>query len=128
MNRERRELAMQELLAESRARSRTSRRRDLGAFAGLGSALRLLRLQQGASQRQVAAAARVTRPMVSAYERGLTQPSVATLGHLLDALGASIADLQRALAEVTAAAHRGVDGDTAGGADHGSHDEGGAHA
>lgn len=126
MNRERRERAMQELLAEARARSRTSRRRDLGAFAGLGAALKRLRRQREASQREVATAAGITRPMVSAYERGLTQPSVATLGHLLDALGASIAELEEALAKAAGSgdpSHDAVDP-----ADRRAPDEGGDHA
>jgi len=111
MNRERRDRAVEDLRSEAGGRRRRSRRRrDLGAFAGLGPALRRLRLRQGASQRQVAEAAGLTRPMISAYERGLTQPSVTTLGRLLDALEVTLGELEEALGEPRRP-HAGRDGE-----------------
>ena len=94
MNRDRRERALRELAADA-ARRRRPRRRDLSVFAGLGPALRRLRRLRGLSQRVLAEAAGVTRPMISAYERGRTTPSVETLDRLLAVLGASLADLER---------------------------------
>jgi len=103
MSRERRERAVRELRADAAARSperpTRRRRRDAGPFTGLGAALRRLRTRRRMSQRRLAAAAEVTRPMVSAYELGHTQPSLATLGRLLAALGTSLAALERTLAE-----------------------------
>ena len=113
MNRQRRERAVRDLRSaagEPPLRQKRPRRRELGAFAGLGRALRRLRIRRGASQRQLGTAAGVTRPMISTCERGSTQPSVATLGRLLDALGVTLGELERALAdpdrEDDAEAHR----------------------
>lgn len=64
----------------------------------VGRALRLLRLRRGRKQYEVAAAAEVTKAMLSAYETGKRLPSVGTLGSLLDALDADLVDLDRALA------------------------------
>ncbi len=69
-----------------------------GRLEGIGRALRLLRLRSGRRQFEVAAAAEITKAMLSAYETGKRQPSLKTLGALLDALDADLADLHRALA------------------------------
>jgi transcriptional regulator with XRE-family HTH domain len=67
-------------------------------FRGLGPALRLLRHQRGKSQKQVAAAAGVTPPMLSAYENERTCPEMETLDKVLDrGLEASLEDLTWAL-------------------------------
>jgi transcriptional regulator with XRE-family HTH domain len=71
--------------------------RPEGRLEGIGRALRLLRLRRGRKQFEVAAAAEITKAMLSAYETGKRQPSLKTLGCLLDALDADLADLHRAL-------------------------------
>lgn len=91
MDRKRKTEALREL-AEDAARSEAKRRtrdRRLDAFAGLGPALRRLRLRQGSSQRELGRRAGVTRPMISSYERGTTLPSLPTLDRLLVALEVS---------------------------------------
>ena len=98
MNSDRRERALRELEADA-ARRRRPRRRDLSIFAGLGPTLRRLRRLRGMSQREVARAAGVTRPMISAYERERTLPSVETLDRLLATLGASLEELGRFLGD-----------------------------
>ena len=67
------------------------------AFAGLGPALRRLRLRRGLSQRELATRAGVTRPMISSYERGTNLPSLPTLDRLLGSLGLCPADLIEAI-------------------------------
>ena len=67
-------------------------------FARLGRALRLLRERLGKSQKEVAAAAGVTAPMLSAFERERTRPELKSLDRILaHGLGASLADLAWAL-------------------------------
>jgi transcriptional regulator with XRE-family HTH domain len=63
----------------------------------VGAALRLLRIRGGRRQCQVAVAAGITKAMLSAYETGKRLPSLKTLGPLLDALDADLADLHQAL-------------------------------
>lgn len=63
----------------------------------VGRALRLLRMRRGRKQYTVAQSAGITKAMLSAYETGKRLPSLATLGALLDALGADLGDLHRAL-------------------------------
>ena len=70
---------------------------DRSQLDSVGRALRLLRLRRGRRQYEVAAAAEITKAMLSAYETGKRQPSLKTLGSLLDALEADLADLHRAL-------------------------------
>lgn len=103
MKRDRRERALRELAADAAKRRRRPRRRDLSVFAGLGPTLRRLRRLRGLSQREVAREAGVTRPMISAYERERTLPSVETLDRLLATLGASLEELERFLRERGAA-------------------------
>lgn len=52
-------------------------------FRGLGRALRFLREKRGKSQKQVAAAAGVTPPMLSSYENDRTRPELDTLDKIL---------------------------------------------
>lgn len=71
----------------------------------VGPALRHLRLHGGREPRkqlEVAAAARVTRGMLSSYERGRQNPSLKNLGRILDALGADLTQLQWAVRIVEA--------------------------
>lgn len=66
-------------------------------FENLAKALRCLRQHRRLRQDDLARAAQITRTMLSAYENGRRQPSLATLGNLLVALDADLADLQDAL-------------------------------
>jgi len=66
-------------------------------LAGLGGALRRLRVHRDLKQFQTAAAAGITKAMLSAYETGKRRPSLKTLGRLLEALDADLGDLHRAL-------------------------------
>ena len=70
-----------------------------------GDALRKLRGETGQMQYEVAAAAKLTRAMVSSYEAGKAYPSVPTLRALLQALGADFCDLQRAMDAGSQAVH-----------------------
>jgi transcriptional regulator with XRE-family HTH domain len=53
----------------------------------VGAALRSIRRYRDRKQYLVAADAGITKGMLSAYERGRTCPSIATLARLLAALG-----------------------------------------
>ena len=66
-------------------------------LAGLGAALRRLRVHRDLKQYETAAAAGITKAMLSAYETGKRRPSLKTLGRLLEALDADLGDLHRAL-------------------------------
>lgn len=69
-------------------------------LSNVGPALRYLRLHGGREplkQMDVAARAVVTRGMLSSYERGKQEPSLATLERVLEALGADLVKLQWAL-------------------------------
>jgi len=71
----------------------------------VGPALRHLRLHGGREPRkqlEVAAAAGVTRGMLSSYERGKQSPSLKNLARILDALGADLVQLQWAVRMVQA--------------------------
>jgi DNA-binding XRE family transcriptional regulator len=68
---------------------------------GLGPALRWLRDRRGRKQYQVAAAAGITKGMLSAYETGRQRPSLETLDKILDTLGCDLHDLHNALRIVT---------------------------
>ncbi len=77
----------------------------LKTFGKLGEALRHLRLHGGPTPRkqlEIAAAAGVTRGMLSSYENAHQEPSLKTLDRLLDALGADLGQLEWALAMVGA--------------------------
>lgn len=66
-------------------------------FETLGQALRYLRLRQQKKQYEIADAAGITRAMLCAYERGSREPSVTSLGKILDALDADLVTLQQAM-------------------------------
>lgn len=71
----------------------------------VGPALRHLRLHGGQKPRkqlEIAAAAGVTRGMLSSYERGKQSPSLKNLARILDALEADLAQLQWAIRLVEA--------------------------
>jgi transcriptional regulator with XRE-family HTH domain len=59
----------------------------------LGEALRLLRSRLGLAQKELAYAAKITRGMMSGYERGQTRPTLVSLNKVLNALGADLCDL-----------------------------------
>lgn len=67
------------------------------ALNGLGQALRWLRDRIGKKQYQIAAAAGVTKGMLSAYETGRQNPSLDTLEKLLGTLGCNLHDLHNAI-------------------------------
>jgi DNA-binding XRE family transcriptional regulator len=75
-------------------RRRDHRRPDCIVF---GDALARLREKTGRMQYEVASAAKLTRTMLSAYEKGKAYPSVPSLRALLHALGADFCDLQRSI-------------------------------
>lgn len=58
-----------------------------------------MRQRAGLQQHEFAARAGLTRAMLSYYERGRARPSLPSLWKLLDALGASLADLEDVMAE-----------------------------
>lgn len=99
MDRKRKTKALRELAEDAARANRRKRDRRLDAFAGLGPALRRLRLRQGLSQRELGRRAGVTRPMISSYECGTTLPSLPTLDRLLDALEVSPTVLIAAIGE-----------------------------
>jgi transcriptional regulator with XRE-family HTH domain len=67
-------------------------------LSGLGPALRRLRMHRGLRQFETAAAAGITKAMLSAYENGKRRPSLKTLDQILAALAADLGDLHHALA------------------------------
>lgn len=67
-------------------------------LSGLGPALRRLRMHKGLRQFETAAAAGITKAMLSAYENGKRRPSLKTLDQILAALAADLGDLHHALA------------------------------
>jgi len=99
MDETRRERAIRELMSSAEGEGVPSGRgsEPLAVFAGLGSALRRLRVRRGLTQRQAAAAAGMTRAMISDFEREAVVPSVRTLDRLLRALGVSVDELAREL-------------------------------
>lgn len=69
-------------------------------FDGLGRALRWLREKEGLRQYETARAAGITKAMLSAYETGKQRPSLPSLEKILDALGADLMSVARALDHV----------------------------
>jgi transcriptional regulator with XRE-family HTH domain len=63
----------------------------------LGGAILLLRRRAKLRQAVLAERARVTKSMLSSYERGKKLPSLLTLLKILDGLGASLSQLEAAL-------------------------------
>lgn len=76
------------------------------AFDKLPEALRLLRHRAGLRQNELAERARVTKPMMSAYETGTKRPTTETLDKILDALGEDVTGLGQALRTVQRASER----------------------
>ncbi|MCH9648492.1 MAG: helix-turn-helix domain-containing protein [Deltaproteobacteria bacterium] len=70
-------------------------------FSNIGKALRTLRRQKGLKQAEVAKGAKITSPMLSAYETGKQRPSLATIDKILAALELSARDLSIALHEAS---------------------------
>ncbi|MCB1033389.1 MAG: helix-turn-helix transcriptional regulator [Acidobacteria bacterium] len=66
-------------------------------FSAIGEALRSLRRERGLRQADVAEAAGITSPMLSAYETGKQRPSFATIDKILAALNSDARDLTAAL-------------------------------
>lgn len=58
----------------------------MGAFEGLGRALRWVRQRQGKKQYEVAATAKITKAMLSSYENEKQRPAIDTLERILGAL------------------------------------------
>lgn len=70
----------------------------MSIFERLGRALRFLRERQGRSQKEVAAAANITPPMLSAYENERASPELETLDRILRlGLVATLEDLRWAI-------------------------------
>lgn len=64
---------------------------QLGSY--LGQVLKLLRTRRGWPQKQLAAAAGVSKSMVSSYERGKQMPNLTTVDKLMTALEADLCDV-----------------------------------
>lgn len=84
------------MAAEAGPEARGGFKEDRG-LAGLGDALRRLRVHRDLKQYETAASAGITKAMLSAYETGKRRPSLKTLSRLLEALDADLGDLHRAL-------------------------------
>lgn len=65
----------------------------------LGPALRRARRLRGLTQREVSERTGLTRAMISGYERGRLNPLVRSLWKLLEALGATLTDLETLMQE-----------------------------
>jgi transcriptional regulator with XRE-family HTH domain len=66
----------------------------------LGAALKWLRSQRGWAQKELAATAKITRAMVSSYEKGKQMPTLPTIDKIMTALGADFCDLHYAFEHV----------------------------
>jgi transcriptional regulator with XRE-family HTH domain len=66
----------------------------------LGEALKWLRNQRGWGQKKLAAAAGITKSMVSSYEKGKQSPTLATIDKMMTALEADLCDLHRVFEHV----------------------------
>jgi transcriptional regulator with XRE-family HTH domain len=73
----------------------------------LGVALRTLRVRAGLSQRELADRAGLGEPYLSRIEGGHRDIRWSMLTRLLDGTGATLTDLQRALAEAKASSRNG---------------------
>jgi len=86
--------------------NRAEPRRYMLIEQNLGQALAVIRLGQGLTQKQLADAlseamgSSIRQGYISRVERGLKQPSPTRLGLLLDCLGSTLADLDKALTAV----------------------------
>lgn len=70
------------------------------SFEGLGKAIRLLRVEQGRSQADLAEEAGVGKSLLSRYETGDVVPTLETVQKLMDALGVGLRQLADALERV----------------------------
>lgn len=77
----------------------TEERAPRTPLAGIGAALRRLRMHRGLRQYEAAEAAGITKAMLSAYETGKRRPSLKTLDSLLRSMGAHLGDLHLAMME-----------------------------
>ena len=84
--------------ARARSRSRTPTPKTSSPTINLGARLREKRIERHMSLRALATAAGVSPSLVSGVERGVVQPSVASLQKLNAALGTSVAALLGAAA------------------------------
>jgi transcriptional regulator with XRE-family HTH domain len=66
----------------------------------IGPALRRMRQQRQMRQVDLAGRARITKAMMSAYERRRRFPSLRTLSKILDGLYANVTDLGAAMDEI----------------------------
>ena len=73
----------------------------------LGAALRELRVKAGLTQRELAERAGLGEPYLSRIEGGHRDIRWSMLARLLDGTGATLADLERAVAEVEASGLKG---------------------
>jgi len=71
----------------------------VSAFDGLGEGLRRLRARRGLRQSDLSERARISKPQISKIERGVQRPNIETLERLLDALPATLRELELALNE-----------------------------
>jgi transcriptional regulator with XRE-family HTH domain len=81
----------------------------MGRFDELARTLRLVRVERGRPQAEIAAAARISKSMLSKYETGSQIPTLATLDRLLEALGLSLTELEQRLAASRELAEQGGD-------------------
>jgi transcriptional regulator with XRE-family HTH domain len=70
-------------------------------FTGLGLALRTLRQRRGLKQMELAEKARLSKGTLSQFETGQREPSLHSLGRLLEALDCDLHELQDTLVLVT---------------------------
>lgn len=71
----------------------------MSAFEGLGEGLRRLRARRGMRQSDLSERAGISKPQISKIERGVQRPNIETLERLLDALPATLRELDLALDE-----------------------------
>jgi transcriptional regulator with XRE-family HTH domain len=69
----------------------------MARFDRIGTAIATLRERAGLSQRDLAGHAGITPAMLSNYETGAKEPSLHSLGRILDALGAGLGSVDDAL-------------------------------
>lgn len=72
----------------------------MAVFDGLGTALRLLRVERGLTQVQVAQRCGIGKSLISRYEAEITEPKLASLSRLLECLESDLAELEEALRRV----------------------------
>lgn len=65
----------------------------MGRFKNLGHVIRAMRREKGWSQTELADRAGVSLAMISNYERGIREPSLSSLGSILDAFGVYLGSL-----------------------------------